>query len=78
MKGRAKSKPQILLSRIESDQVNTKKEKYLLYMVGDALNNPTMYVLRGDKILLEKQPRIAIDSGDWENLKEDKYQPLLE
>ena len=47
-------------------------------MVGDALNNPTMYVLRGDKILLEKQPRIAIDSGDWENLKEDKYQPLLE
>jgi len=78
VKGRAKSKPQILLSRIESDQVNTKKEKYLLYMVGDALNNPTMYVLRGDKILLEKQPRIAIDSGDWENLKEDKYQPLLE
>lgn len=78
VKGGRETKPEKMLTKNQTITLMQEKERYFVYIVGDALNNPTLYVIRGDKILAEEEFRMPIRSSKLEELKEEKFQPLLE
>ena len=78
VKGSSDTKPEKMLSKKQTKKLMQEEDKYFVYGVVDALNNPTLYVLRGDRILEEEEFRMPIRPAKWEELKEEKYQPLLD
>lgn len=78
VKGSSDNKPEKMLSKNQTKKLMTEEDKYFVYGVVDALNNPTLYALKGGKILEEEEFRMPIRPAKWEELKEEKYQPLLD
>lgn len=75
VKGRSSSSPQIWLTPTQHKRLYKKGgEKYFLYIVRDALNNPTLSEIKGSN-LLNVDYSISIDFYKWKDLSEEEFQP---
>ena len=76
VKSSAKTNPDIFLTTKQFTTLQEKCEKYFVYVVRDALRNPTLCVTRGDKLLKITEIKTIIPfSKWWENAKEEEFQP---
>ena len=76
MKSSAKTNPDIFLTTRQFATLQEKREKYFVYVVRDALRNPTLCVTRGDRLLeITEIKTIIAFSKWWENAKEEEFQP---
>jgi len=75
VKATSDSSYDIFLTVNEFRVLRGKQEKYFIYVVLDALRNPTVSVTRGDKLLEIEDVRILVPFGKWKGLVEDEFQP---
>lgn len=76
VKSSAKTNPDIFLTTRQFATLQEKREKYFVYIVRDALRNPTLCVTRGDRLLKITEIKTIIPfSKWWENAKEEEFQP---
>jgi len=76
VKSSAKINPDIFLTTRQFATLQEKREKYFVYIVRDALRNPTLCVTRGDKLLKITEIKTIIPFNKWwENAKEEEFQP---
>jgi len=80
VKSSAKLNPCIFLTARQFKTLQEKGDKYFVYVVINALKNPTLYVIRGDRLLQILQTiraNIIIPFNMWENVKEknEEFQP---
>lgn len=76
VKSSAKPQPDIFLTNRQFKTMREQREKYFVYIVGDVLNKPTLYVTRGEKLLEIQEIKIIIPFKKWrENAKEEEFQP---
>ncbi|RLE15090.1 hypothetical protein DRJ04_01090, partial [Candidatus Aerophobetes bacterium] len=55
-----------------------KRDKYFIYVVKDALQNPTLCVTRGSKLLEITDIKTIIPFNKWwESAKEEEFQPWI-
>jgi len=76
VKSSAKTNPDIFLTTRQFATLQEKREKYFVYVVRDALGDPTLCVTRGDRLLEITEIKTIIPfSKWWENAKEEEFQP---
>jgi hypothetical protein len=76
VKSSAKINPDVFLTTRQFVTIQEKCEKYFVYIIRDALRNPTLCVTRGDKLLKITDVKTIIPfSKWWENAKEEEFQP---
>ena len=74
VKGRSDPTPQIWLTSKQIKKLHEEGEKYFLYVVRDALRNPVLTEIKGNK-LLDVDYSISIDFYKWKDLSEVEFQP---
>jgi len=76
VKSSAKINPDIFLTSKQFSTLQEKREKYFVYIIRDALRNPTLHVTRGDKLIKIPDIKTIIPFNKWwENAKEEEFQP---
>jgi len=76
VKSSAKGNPDIFLTSRQLTTLQEKREKYFVYVVRDALRNPTLSVTPGDRLLKITEIKTIIPfSKWWENAREEEFQP---
>jgi len=76
VKSSAETDPDIFLTTRQVTTLREKGEKYFVYVVRDALRNPTLCVTRGDRLLKITEIKTIIPFRKWwENAKEEEFQP---
>lgn len=71
VKGGNDLRPDILLSSNEFRVLNDKKDTYFVYVVGNALSVPRLYMIKGSR-LLEIIPKVIITPKQWRSLVEEE------
>jgi len=76
VKSSAKTNPDIFLTSKQFTALQEKRERYFVYVITDALRDPTLCVTRGDRLLKITQIKTIIPfSKWWENAKDEEFQP---
>ncbi|MFQ5980429.1 MAG: sacsin N-terminal ATP-binding-like domain-containing protein [Candidatus Heimdallarchaeota archaeon] len=76
VKSSSKVNPDISITTNELSALREKQEKYFVYVVRQALSNPSLCVTRGDKLLQITDIRTIIPfSKWWDNTKEEEFEP---
>lgn len=65
----------ILLTVNEFRALRNKQDKYFIYVVTDALRNPILYVVQGDKISQIEDVKIIIPFNKWKDIRDEEFQP---
>ena len=73
-KGRKNESPQISLTPNQFERLQNEGENYYIYVVRDALNYPTLSVIKGKKILSVNRS-IKVSYNEWQGLGNEEYQP---
>jgi len=74
VKSSEKPNPDIYLTTRQFRTLQEQRERYFVYVITDALRNPTLHVARGDKLLTITQIRTVIPFRKWwENAKEEEF-----
>jgi hypothetical protein len=74
-KGRKNESPQISLTPNQFERLQNEGENYYIYVVRDALNYPTLSVIKGEKILSVDRS-IKVSYNEWQDLGNEEYQPF--
>lgn len=78
VKGSSRSNPDIFITTNEFRTLQEKRDKYFIYVVKDALQNPTLCVTRGSKLLEITDIKTIIPFNKWwESAKEEEFQPWI-
>lgn len=72
VKGRSDPSPQIWLTHNQLRKLQMEGEKYFIYVVRDALQNPILSVIKGSN-LLSIDYSISVDFYKWKNLSEEEF-----
>ena len=78
VKSSSRPNPEIFITANELRALKEKQDKYFIYVVKDALQNPTLCVIRGSeilKILENMQMKVSISFNDLWEVKEDVFKP---
>lgn len=73
-KGRKSESPQISLTPNQFERLQNEGGNYYIYVVRDALNYPTLSVIKGEKILSVDRS-IKVSYNEWQDLGNEEYQP---
>lgn len=74
-KGRKNESPQITHTPNQFERLQNEGENYYIYVVRDALNYPTLSVIKGEKILSVDRS-IEVSYNEWQDLGNEEYQPF--
>jgi len=67
--------PDISITPSELKALRERGEKYFVYVIRNALTNPTLYVIRGDKLLKRiRNAKITIPFNKWWDAKDEEFQ----
>lgn len=72
VKGRSDPSPQIWMTPNQLRKLQMEGEKYFIYVVRDALQNPILSVIKGSN-LLSIDYSISVDFYKWKNLSEEEF-----
>jgi hypothetical protein len=72
VKGRSEAEPKLELAAAQYRMLNTKGERYFVYIVRNVLRNPILDVIRGSN-LLNIDHSISVDFTKWMRQKETEY-----
>ena len=74
VKSSEKPNPDIYLTTRQFRTLQEQRERYFVYVITDALRNPTLYVTRGDQLLMVTQIRTVIHFRKWwDSAKEEEF-----
>lgn len=77
VKGSGDINARIPLTKREFETLQKEQDKYFVYVVEAALQNPRLYVIRGSELVKAAFSFITIESKQWKPLKEEEFQPQL-
>lgn len=72
VKSTQQARSDIFLSPNEVRALHDEKDIYFIYFVGNALQEPRLYAIRGSK-LLATSPKMIIPKTQWRNLSEEEF-----
>ncbi|MBI4981086.1 DUF3883 domain-containing protein [Candidatus Woesearchaeota archaeon] len=74
IKSSEKPNPDIYLTTRQFRTLQEQRERYFVYVITDALRNPTLHVTRGDQLLMITQIRTVIPFRKWwDSAKEEEF-----
>ena len=74
VKSSAKVDPDISLTSKQFLTLQEKRERYFVYIVRDVLRNPTLCIIRGDKLMKIAEVKAIVPFKKWwENAKEEEF-----
>ncbi len=75
VKGSNRSNPEFTLKTNEFKTLQKNPEKYFVYVIKDALQNPSLSVLHGEELLLITDIAVTYSYNRWYGVKYEEFQP---
>jgi hypothetical protein len=75
VKGTSKNNYDIVLYKSQFENLQKRPEKYYVYIILNCLENPTLYPIKGPKLLDVTYKKMMIPNKEWRDIIEEEYQP---
>lgn len=75
VKGTSKNNYDIVLYKSQFENLQKRPDNYYVYIILNCLEEPTLYPIKGTKLLEVTYKKMMIPNKEWRDIIEEEYQP---